>query len=203
MNELTIVFLIIALAFFIFALAYYAGSHIESPEKRAGRMGERFATTIIKEILNDDDMLLTNVRIVAEGKQTELDNVIVNSNGVYIIEVKNWLGELYGDEDSRDWIQTKATYGGVYQKEVKNPIGQVKREIYILSRLLKENGLDVWINGYVFFVEMNSPITSEYVLRTQGDINKAIHGPGRKKLSVLDQRFIIDILSGSNSNESI
>ncbi len=189
---------VIALFIFIFLISRLLGPRIESPEKRAGRMGERFATTIIREILRADDALLTNVRISAEGKQTELDNVIINSNGVYIIEVKNWTGELSGDEESYDWIQTKATYGGVYQKEVKNPIGQVKREIYILSKLLKENGLDVWIDGYVFFVEMNSPIISEYVLPTQGDINRAIHTPGRRKLNVSDQRLIIDILSESN-----
>ncbi len=194
----TVYIAVIALFIFIFLIARLLGSHIESPEKRAGRMGERFATTIIREILRADDTLLTNIRISAEGKQTELDNVIINSNGVYIIEVKNWTGQLSGDEESYDWIQTKSTYGNVYQKEVKNPIGQVKREIYILSKLLKENGLDVWIDGYVFFVEMNSPITSEYVLQTQGDINRAIHTPGRKKLNVSDQRLIIDILSESN-----
>lgn len=189
---------VFVLFIFIFLIARILGPRIESPEKRAGRMGERFATTIIQEILRADDALLTNVRISAEGKQTELDNIIINSNGVYIIEVKNWTGQLSGDEESYDWIQTKSTYGNVYQKEVKNPIGQVKREIYILSKLLKENGLDVWIEGYVFFVEMNSPINSEYVLQTQGDINRAIHTSGRKKLNVSDQRLIIDILSESN-----
>ena len=40
----------------------------ESPEKRAGRQGEQFASQIIREILNEKDVLLTNVKIAFEGK---------------------------------------------------------------------------------------------------------------------------------------
>ena len=76
--------------------------HIETPEKKAGRLGERFATGIIREILQEEDLLFTNVPVFADGKQTELDNVIINPNGVFIIEVKNLHGTLYGDEASRD-----------------------------------------------------------------------------------------------------
>ena len=45
---------VIALFIFIVLIARLLGSRIESPEKRAGRMGERFATTIIREILRED-----------------------------------------------------------------------------------------------------------------------------------------------------
>lgn len=149
---------------------------IELPEKRAGRLGENYASSVIREILRDDDVMFTNVRIMAEGKQAELDNLIINKYGVFIIEVKNYAGELFGDEEDDDWIQTKETPGGsVYQKEVRNPIKQVKRQVYVLSRLLKENGIHVWIDGYVFFAQNNSPIESKHVLRAQHDIDFAIH----------------------------
>ena len=152
-------------------------SGIELPEKRAGRLGENFASTVIQEILHDDDIMLTNVRIMAEGKETELDNLIINKHGIFIIEVKNYSGELFGEEGDDDWIKTKMTPGGsFYQKTVRNPIKQVNRQIYILSRFLKENDIHVWIEGYVFFVQNNSPIESKYVLRTQRDIDMAIHG---------------------------
>jgi len=126
---------------------------IELPEKRAGRLGESFANTVIQEILHDDDVMLTNVKIMAEGKQAELDDLIINKRGVFIIEVKNYSGELFGEEEEDDWIKTKMTPGGsLYQKTVRNPIRQVKRQIHVLSRFLKENNVHVWIDGYVFFV---------------------------------------------------
>ena len=169
--------------------------HIEDPQKKAGRQGEAFATLIIREILRERDTLLTNVRVSVEGKQTELDNVIINPEGIFIIEVKNYSGELVGNEDDHDWIQTKTSYGGsFYQKSVKNPTRQVKRQIYILSAFLKENGIDLWINGYVCLGERNSPGESEYVLRTQKDIDKVIHRGAKRRLSESEICTVVELL---------
>ena len=188
---------VFALMAVIIGLAYILGfPHIESPEKRAGRLGERYARNIIQEILEEDDILLSNVQITADEKFTELDNVIINSNGVFIIEVKNYSGELFGEEEDQEWIKnTISGAGNVYQKVVKNPIKQVKRQIYILSRLLKENDIDVWIEGYVFFVEMNSPVVSSYVLRTQKDIDNAIHHGINNDLSYIAQEQLEQLLT--------
>ena len=103
------------LAVFIIVLIIFShifGLRIESPERRAGRLGERFASSLIRETLEEDDVLLTNVSIFADGKQTELDNVIINSCGVFIIEVKNYYGEIFGDEDDHEWIKNKITPAG-------------------------------------------------------------------------------------------
>lgn len=172
--------IMVAVLIFIVVTVWLITKHgfpyIESPEKQAGRRGERFAYNIISEILWEDDILLNNVIVVADGKQAEFDNIIINSKGVFIIEVKNYSGELFGDENDQEWIKSKMTPGGqFYQKIVRNPIGQVKRQIYVLSRYLKNHGINVWINGYVFFVQHNSPIESSYVLETQRDIDNAIH----------------------------
>ncbi len=70
----------------------------ETEKKRAGRVGERITNVILKEILNDDDVLIPNVKLNYRGKQTELDNLIVNDRGIFIIEVKNWSGDLVGGE---------------------------------------------------------------------------------------------------------
>ena len=71
----------------------------ETPERRAGRRGEMIATDIIKGVLRDGDYLLTNVSISYDGRPAELDNVVVNKYGVFIIEVKNYKGRLCGEED--------------------------------------------------------------------------------------------------------
>ncbi|MBQ7582962.1 MAG: NERD domain-containing protein [Lachnospiraceae bacterium] len=139
-------------------------------------MGERIATSIISEILNDEDILLTNVGIFTDGKETELDNVIINTKGIFIIEVKNYSGQLIGDEEDAEWIKNKVTEAGyLYQKTVRNPIRQVKRQEYLMSKLLKDNGIHVWIKGYVFLLERNSPVKSAYILDTQKDIDVAVH----------------------------
>lgn len=100
----------------------------EPEEKRVGRQGERIATNIIKRVLREDDYLFTNVPVSYDGKNAELDNVVVNKYGVFIIEVKYYKGRLYGAEDDYEWQKYKDDgYGNTFEKNVKNPIKQVKR----------------------------------------------------------------------------
>ena len=168
----------------------------ESPEKRAGRQGEKLASIVITETFDEKDVLLNNVAIRADGKDAEMDSIVVNDHGVFIIEVKNYHGQLFGAEDDYEWIKNKTTTGGnTYQHPVKNPIRQVKRQIYVLSRFLKDHGVRVWVEGYVFFIEMNSPVESSYVLKTRKDIDLAIHDPSAKGISRETKEKIISLLS--------
>ncbi len=198
-NRTIIISIIAAVLIFILILVIairFGSRFIETPEKRAGRMGEKLATGLIKEILKGGDLLFTNIPIKAAGKQTEIDNLIINKNGIFIIEVKNYSGEIFGEEDDSEWIKNKVTPGGnIYQKVIKNPIGQVKRQEYILAHYLKEHGFKVWVRGYVFFVEMNSPIKSSYVLDTRRDIDRAIHGSSEIFLDGNTVRRIADLFS--------
>ncbi|MCR5499436.1 MAG: NERD domain-containing protein [Acetatifactor sp.] len=188
---------VFCIIFFIWLALKVGVRPIELPEKRAGRLGERFAYEVISEILREGDVLLTNITVTFDGKQAEFDDVIINSTGVYIIEVKNYSGELFGDEDDYEWIKNKMTPGGqFYQKTVKNPIKQVKRQVNVLSQYLQNNGINAWIKGYVFFVEQNSPVQSEYVLATQRDIDEAVHRPGDEALDERTTDRIRGVLRG-------
>lgn len=172
---------------------FWLGINIEDPVKRAGRRGEEVATDIISRVLTDDDILLTNVRISFEGSRSEVDNLIINSHGVFIIEAKNYVGELVGGLDDYEWKKYKTTPGGdIYCKTVKNPIKQVKRQIYILSHILRQHKLDVWVDGYVILLEKNSPVDDNMILESLSDIDKAIHGLGSNRLSDRE----IDIITG-------
>ena len=154
----------------------------ESPERRAGLQGEHIATDIIKGVLREGDYLFTNVSVSCDGKRTELDNVVVNKYGVFIFEVKNYKGRLYGDEDDFNWKKYKDDgYGNTFVKEVKNPIKQVKRQIYILAKYL--DCFHVWVEGYVILIHGNSPVQSKYLLENIEGIDRAIHTFERNRLS--------------------
>lgn len=76
--------------------------------------------------------------IAYDGRPAELDCVVVNKNGVFVIEVKNYVGVLFGKENEYEWKKYKKTAAGnVYEKTVKNPIKQVKRQVYILAKYLE------------------------------------------------------------------
>ena len=168
---------------------------IEPGNKRAGRHGEAVAVKAIKSVLRDGDRLFTNVEITFEDKPTELDNVIVNSFGVFIIEVKNYNGKLVGNEDDYEWLKYKTTdAGNTYERAVKNPIKQVKRQVYILAKYLDYYGSRVWIEGYALLIHGNSPVKSTMILSSVDDIDRAIHTPGRHRLTKNEQESIVKLL---------
>ena len=196
-NEIIII--ITAVLFVVFLISIFTRrkepANVDPPEKRAGKFGEQYARFEISKVLWETDILLNNISITTDGKTAEYDNIIINRYGVFIIEVKNHVGKLYGNEDDYDWVKVKTTSGGnSYEKTVKNPIKQVKRQTYILSKYLKDNGIKAWIDGYVFFVNHNSPVNSKYVLNTITDIDKTIHDTSREKLKSVNQTQIISAL---------
>lgn len=78
---------------------------------------------------------------------------------------------------------------------MKNPIKQVKRQVYILSKFLAARGFRIWIDGYVFFVRNNSPVTSEYVLHDEEEIESTIHKGSAKIIDAVTKEKLIRALS--------
>ncbi|MBR7077133.1 MAG: NERD domain-containing protein [Clostridia bacterium] len=158
-----------------------------TPEKIAGNRGEKLAEIYIKRALDGDDYVFKNVEIVYDGRETELDEVVVNCCGVFIIEVKNLRGIIDGGEDDAEWTQYKTADSGItYGNSVKNPVKQVNREVYLLKNYLLERGVKVWVEGYVFFVQGNCPVRGERVLESIDEIRETVHtpvqyAPGQKK----------------------
>jgi len=170
-------------------------SHEVYEIEAAGKRGEKYAFAYVKKVLKDGDVMLNNVALSYEKKKTELDALVINKNGVYIIEVKNFKGRIYGKENDEKWKKVKVTgAGNVYNKYIDNPLGQLNREVYILAKYLKKRGINVWINGYVFFVNKNSPIHTPVVLENLKDVDAAIHTKGERKLSDSEISRIIKIL---------
>ncbi len=99
-----------------------------------------------------------------------------------------------------EWIKNKITSAGYfYQKKVKNPIRQVKRQVYILSTYLRQYGIDTWIMGYVFLVERNSPVESDHVLESQRDIDDVIHFGTNNNLTIAQKNSIVELLTKERS----
>ena len=196
MEYMIVISVIIICLIFFGLILWKADIHIESEQKRAGRRGERIATQVIQEVLNERDILLTNIHLSYDGSETELDNVIINNRGVFIIEVKNYNGVLSGEADDYKWLKSKYTdSGNFYQKEVKNPIRQVKRQVYILSGYLRDHGIKVWVEGNAFLLERNSPVKDDCILESSRDIHEAIHAKTNNKLTDETKRRIVDLLT--------
>ena len=157
---------------------------IEPPERRAGRRAEKYATEIIESVLNIDDVLLSNVSVSFDSKPTELDSVVINKYGVFIIEVKYYSGRLEGTEDNFKWTKYHVSGGGnTYVKMVKNPIKQVKRQVYILANYLRDHSVNVWVNGFAMIIGADSPVSSDYIITNKFALDHRIHSATGKTLN--------------------
>ena len=191
MQIIVIIFFVIIL--FIFLLLSLSSD--EHQKRIAGKEGELQAKKILNHYLNENDLLLNNVNISIHGRNTELDYVVINNNGIFIFEVKNFSGKLVGNEDDQYWNKYKISRGNKeYIKEIRNPIKQLKREIYLLKEYLKYYGVDLWIEGYVLFVNMNSPVESEYTVNDKNEIDDILHLRRNQVLTKNQIEKIISIL---------
>lgn len=183
---------IIVTSVIIFFISGNRNSQNEEQERQlAGERGEELVTAEIERVMRKDDYLFTNVKIFFNNSETECDNIIINNFGVFIIEVKNYSGSLSGNENDDEWVERKY----FEEKSVKNPIKQVKRQIYILSKLLKNNGLRAWIEGYVILIHNNSPVDSKYIIPfKRAEIDQVIHTQGKNKLTNEQVKKISNIM---------
>lgn len=180
-----IAFLVACITIIIIALKNnFNNINIEDSKIKAGKIGEERAITIIESVLREGDYLFSNIDFIYDDRPAELDCVVVNKYGVFIIEVKNYVGYIVGDEDDYEWKKYKITDAkDIYDKSVKNPIKQVKRQVYLLAKYLDYYGVNVWVKGYALLMHGNSPVDSEYILSSIDEIDKAIHTKNRNFLS--------------------
>ncbi len=144
--------------------------------RAAGVNGELRAKRMIQSVIRADDVWFQNVTIEYRDKVAEYDNIIINSGGVYIIEVKNYSGKLVGGPNDEEWMKYKTTSAGnVYTSKVRNPLNQVNRQRNILKKYLAKNLARVSVDAHVLMVNGNSPAQVDSLLRNARDVNWAIH----------------------------
>jgi hypothetical protein len=72
-----------------------------------GLIGELFVKNQLKQLAQHYKGLSFHNLMFSEGeKSTQLDNLLITNKGVYVIEVKNYSGRIYGDQNQDQWYQT-------------------------------------------------------------------------------------------------
>ena len=114
-----------------------------------GIQGEEVITSTLTS-LPDEYMIFNNVALNYNGKLTEIDSIILSCHGIFVVDVKNYKGVLFGLEADEVWSRTKTSkadksYGGA----IKNPVKQVDRKAQIVSNVLYKKGIRTDVDGYV------------------------------------------------------
>lgn len=180
-----------------FRTPYPDPSYDEREIYRAGEKGEYRAASAIKSILFKDDWHICNFEFSVDGREAECDILVVNTNGIFIFEVKNFSGSLFGCETDDIWEKVKESdSGNLYSKEIKNPIKQVRRQIWLLKELLGSYGIyNFRIDGYVLLVNANPHDESEYILTDLSEVERIIHKPGEHPLNKSKRDAVISAIN--------
>jgi hypothetical protein len=112
-----------------------------------GEKGERAATRSLAS-LSDTGQILRNLIIPkADGSTTEIDLVYITCQGIFVVEVKNYGGWIFGNERNRYWTQVMK---GGHKSRFYNPIWQNRGHVWALQRVLRPLYQGEFINIVVF-----------------------------------------------------
>ena len=154
------IFAIVAIFIAIIILAVIIGKKVHSPESK-GKRGENLVAEILGDTIIGEQYVINNLLFQIEsGKSCQIDHILINKFGIWIIETKNYAGSIYGQENQREWTQVLGF--GNEKHKLYNPIKQNATHIYHLSKYLKVK--NIFQNVVVFLSRADiSNIVSDYV----------------------------------------
>ena len=106
-----------------------------------GKFGEYLTYKQLIPYEDGGNRFLFNLYIPSrDNKTTELDLVMITKKGIIVFESKNFSGWIFGDINSKMWMQTLPNGRGKSSKsQFYNPIFQNKGHINNLRKLLDDN----------------------------------------------------------------
>ena len=82
------------------------------------------------------------------GQSSQVDHILINTLGIWVIETKNYAGKIYGTEEAKEWHQYLA--GGNTQNSFYNPKRQNASHIYNVKKALDIKNDNI-LHGVVVF----------------------------------------------------
>ena len=122
---------------------------------KKGEEGERRVAALL-DSSHSFHRLINNLVLVGEnGVSHQIDHILINSNGIFVIETKNYYGEITGQEDDSFW--TRSYFAKRQKKSVKfhNPLKQNQSHIRVIKRIIGKN---YPIYCFVVFTQNNADV---------------------------------------------
>ena len=138
-----IVLLIIAVAIFVVVIIFSVSAR-QNPADQSDRSKKvvvdkgDFGEYVVAKTLGDTEpgkqYVINNFCFSVKGNTCQIDHILINSAGIWVIETKNMSGKIYGKEEDGYWRQVLG-YGNTVNK-FYNPKKQNATHIYRLKYIL-------------------------------------------------------------------
>lgn len=80
----------------------------EKTPKGRGKIGEFIMSLLMKIMLNKEKyLILNNITLeLSEKDTTQIDHIILSRYGIFVVEMKNYKGIIYGKAEEKTWTQS-------------------------------------------------------------------------------------------------
>ena len=157
-----------------------------------GNKGEEKVISTLKKI-KVEHYVFNNVSFISEKNEMthQIDHILVHPHGVFVIETKNYYGEIISDTGEGYWVKIIKD-----KKEIiRNPLNQNKTHVKVVKRVLK----NVDVISLVVFVKNNAPYMADDNVINLKDLLLFIDSYPYKKL--LNKEEIKDICKKIRENK--
>jgi hypothetical protein len=130
------------------SLVPLAGSYFYLRQYRiykAGWAGEKEVAKLLSSKLNDDYFLINDLYLHDGGG--DIDHIILGPSGIFVLETKNWSGEISCNGDAWQRIG-KRNFKGSPSLQAKRNAAKVK---HIIDSSEAFGSVSVWVEGIVVF----------------------------------------------------
>ena len=119
---------------------------------KRGEQGELLAASTL-DADQSFHRLINNLVLLGENKVShQIDHILIRENGVFVIETKNYYGNITGLEDDSYWKKSFFVKGKIKTETFHNPLKQNQSHIRIIKRVI---GKDYPISCFVVFIQNN------------------------------------------------
>ena len=136
--------------------------------------GDKGEAIVINELLKlkDEQYLINNLILVGDNNIShQFDHILIRHNGVFVIETKNYYGEIKGSIEDTYWTKTYINRRKVVIDKFMNPIKQNNAHIRYLKKIL---GRDIPLINIVCFVNNDVSPLGIYSVMNLSQLNKRI-----------------------------
>ncbi len=134
-----------------FKRSSHSSRHSRS-SRDTGAEGELAVIRAIGKDIEGKQYSIHNYQVAINDTTMQVDHIVINSCGLFVIETKNYSGTIYGSEESLHWTQYLAN--GNLENKFYNPIKQNFTHIFNLADILETTELPIY--NLVVFVQNNS-----------------------------------------------
>jgi archaellin len=134
-----------------------------------GKVGEAKVSSIIGHSVAGEKYVFNDYVVLNNDQTSQIDHIVVNKHGVFVIETKNYSGRIYGSEEQQEWTQVLA--GGNEKNKFYNPIKQNATHIYNLRKIIK----NVPVHSVVVFVQNNVEFLQTDKVICLTDLSKTLY----------------------------